>query len=47
VEGDVKSDVENEDECQDHDIENPTKNDGKHSIIGGATNRRNSNTSGD
>ena len=45
MEGDVKSDVENEDECQDHDVEKPTKNDGEHSIIGGAPNRRSSNTS--
>ena len=45
MEGDVESNVENEEECQDHDVEKPTKNDGEHSIMGGETNRHNSDTS--
>ena len=42
MEGDV-----DEDECQDHDVEKPTKNDDGHSIIEGRTNRHNSKTNND
>ena len=44
MEDDVESNVENVDECQDHDVENPTKNNDEHSIIAGTTNRHNSET---
>ena len=47
MEDDVESNVENKDECQDHDVEKPTKNDDKHSIIAGRTNRHNSETNND
>ena len=48
MEGDIKSDFENEEEGQDHDGEKPTKNDGENSsffIKNGATNRHYNNTS--